>query len=360
MNPEPQAEQTQSGFQPISPKHTRRLKILGLVLTVGGIGLFSYFVYTVGVHEIAADVGKFGLAGFAAILLIYFARLVARAAAWSMSVYEPYSLSLKDTIPAVIIGEALSTMIPLGILVSGTAKAVAVRKRVPLVVGLSSVATENLFYSFVTSGFLIVGAFVLLRVFDLDRGWVITIDILIASIIVVFILLLLLVVRQWHFASETCEWLYQKGFGRGILEHGRLQVRLFENFIFAFYRNYPRRFLPIVLCDAAYHLLGITEVWLVLSRIVEGSPSLLTAFLLESVSRLLTIVFKLVPFLIGIDEAGAQFVAKTVALGATVGVTLAIIRKGRILFWTAIGIILIAKRGLSIREIVNDGSAAKV
>ena len=328
------------------------------MLTVGGIGLFSYFVYTVGVHEIAADVGKFGLAGFAAILLIYFVRLAARAGAWSMSVYEPYSLSLRDTIPAVIIGEALSTMIPLGILVSGTAKAVAVRKRVPLVVGLSSVATENLFYSFVTSGFLIVGAFILLRMFDLDRGWVITIDILIASIVVVFILLLLLVVRQWHFASETCEWLDQKGFGRGILEHGRLQVRLFENFIFAFYRNYTRRFLPIVLCEAAYHLLGITEVWLVLSRIVEGSPSLLTAFLLESVSRLLTIVFKLVPFLIGIDEAGAQFVAKTVAMGATVGVTLAIIRKGRILFWTAIGIILIAKRGLSISEIVNDESAA--
>ena len=43
----------------------------------------------------------------------------------------------KDTIPALIIGEAMSTIIPLGILVSGTTKAVAVRKRVPLVVGLS-------------------------------------------------------------------------------------------------------------------------------------------------------------------------------------------------------------------------------
>jgi hypothetical protein len=82
--------------------------------------------------------------------------------------------------------------------------------------------------------------------------------------------------------------------------------------------------------------------------------SLLTAFLLESVSRLLTIVFKLVPFLIGIDEAGAQFVAKTVAMGATVGVTLAIIRKGRILFWTAVGIILIAKRGLSFSEMRGE------
>jgi len=358
VNSEPAADEARSTFQRFSPKNTKRLKILGVTLTLCGVALFSYFVYSVGVHEIAADVGRFGWAGFAMILVLYFARMTARAAAWSLSVYAPYDLSLRDTIPAVIIGEALSSMIPLGILVSGTSKAVAVRKKVPLVVGLSSIATENLFYSFVTSGFLIVGAFVLVRTFELEPGWVITIDILIVAIMAVFTFLILLVVRQWHFASEACEWLYRHGIGRSIFEHGRMQVRLFENFIYTFYRRYPRRFLPIVLCELTYHALGITEVLLVLSRIVEGTPSLLTAFLLESVSRLLTIVFKLVPFLIGIDEAGAQFVAKTVAMGATVGVTLAIIRKGRILFWTGVGILLIAKRGLSVREIVNDESVS--
>jgi len=34
---------------------------------------------------------------------------------------------------------------------------------------------------------------------------------------------------------------------------------------------------------------------------------------------------------------------------AGIGVTLALIRKGRILFWTAIGLLLIVKRGLSVR-----------
>ncbi|HKX83653.1 MAG TPA: hypothetical protein VJL58_05470, partial [Pyrinomonadaceae bacterium] len=102
--------------------------------------------------------------------------------------------------------------------------------------------------------------------------------------------------------------------------------------------------------EAAFHLLGILEVWFILNRI-SGSTSFVSAFLLESVSRLITIVFKLVPFLIGVDEAGAQFVAETVAIGATIGVTLAIIRKGRILFWTAIGLLLIVKRGLSLRKL---------
>ena len=326
------------------------MKLLGAALTAGGIALFAYFVYSVGLDEIVANVDKFGFVGFAVILAVYFLRICTRAAAWRLSVYEPYYLKLKDTIPAVVIGEAMSSMIPLGILISGTTKAVAVRKRIPLVVGLSSVATENLFYSFVTSVFLILGAFTFVRSFNLDEGWVLTIDILIGVICGVILFLLLLIFRQWHFASETCEWLYRKGIATGLLEHGRMEVRLFENLIYGFFRRYPKRFLSICFFEAAFHLLGILEVWFILNRI-SGSTSFVSAFLLESVSRLITIVFKLVPFLIGVDEAGAQFVAETVAIGATIGVTLAIIRKGRILFWTAIGLLLIVKRGLSLRKL---------
>ena len=347
MNFEPAPNDPSFRRPGLSSKHTNRLTILAAILTAAGVGLFAYFVYSVGVDEIITNIGEFGFAGFAVILGIYFLRICMRATAWTLSVYEPYELRLKEAIPAVIIGEAMSSMIPLGILISGTTKAVVVRKRLPLVVGLSSVATENLFYSFTTSIFLIFGAFTLLRTFPLDDGWIMTIDVLIAAISAVLIFLILLVIKQWHFASEICAWFYHKGIATGILEHGRLQVRLFENFIYGFYRRYPMRFLPICLIEAAFHVLGILEVWFILSRI--SSANLLSAFLLESVSRLITIVFKLIPFVIGVDEAGAQFVAETVAMGAGIGVTLAVIRKGRILFWTAIGLALIVKRGLSIR-----------
>ena len=337
--------------QPISPKHINRLKIVGLILTLVGVGLFAYLIYSVGGRRILHDITLFGGAGFALILFIYFLRLFMRALAWKLSVYEPYKLGLRDTIPAVIIGEAMSSLIPLGILMSGTAKAVAVRKRVPLVVGLSSVATENLFYSLITSLFLIAGAFTLLRSFDLDEGWVATIDVVIGIVGLVVCLGVIMVIRQWHIASELCEWLYQRGIGKRILENGRLDVRLFENLIYGFYRRYPQRFVPICLLELGFHILGVFESWYILSRLLTVVPNFLTAFLLESVSRLITIVFKLIPLVVGVDEAGARFVTKTLAIGAGVGITVALIRKGRILFWTAIGLILIVKRGLSIREI---------
>jgi hypothetical protein len=338
-------------LQQNSSQKIRHLKLLGILLTVGGLVVFGYFIYAVGVGEIYHGVGRFGLLGFVVILALHLVRIWTRAYAWKLSVHEPYSLGLKDTIPAVVIGEAMSSTIPLGILISGTSKAIAVRNRIPLVAGLSSVATENLFYSLTTSAFLIVGGFVLLRGFAVDESLIVTINFLMISVAVLVVLGIIMVIRQWHFASETCEWLYRHGYLTRILENGRLDVRLFENLIYDFYRRYPRRFLPICFFEMVYHALGIAEVWYILLRLSGELPSFVNAFLLESVSRLISIMFKLVPFLIGVDEAGAQFVGQTVALAAGVGVTLAIIRKGRILFWTAIGLLLIIKRGISVGDL---------
>jgi len=330
------------------PHHINRLKIAAIVLTTIGVGLFVYFIYSIGFSELAGEVAKLGISGFAVLLLIYALRLITRASAWKLSVGEPYDLPIRDSLTGVIIGEAMSSVIPLGILVSGTAKAVAVRRRLPLVVGLSSVATENLFYSFITSLFLILGSLTLVRSFELEEGWAFTIDLLIGALVAVIIFLILLVVRQWHLASELCEKLYQRGIAPSITGTWRMHIRLFENFIFSFYRQYPKRFLPICFFEIAYHSLGITEVWYILSQIGDRMPHLTQAFLLESTSRLITIVFKLVPFVIGVDEAGAQFVARTLGMAAGIGVTIALLRKGRMLFWTLMGITLIVRRGLKL------------
>ena len=132
-----------------------------------------------------------------------------------------------------------------------------------------------------------------------------------------------------------------------------MHIRLFEHFIVGFYRQYPKRSLPICIFVIAYHSLGIAEVWYILSQIGDRVPHLTQAFLLESVSRLVTIVFKLVPFVIGVDEAGAQFVARTLGMAVGIGVTIALLRKGRMLFWVLIGFALIVRRGLKFSHIIG-------
>ncbi len=359
VNLETEAQKSVAETENPSPKNFSRLKVVAGLFTFFGLALFVYFIYSVGVDNILTGIGRIGFDGFALILALYFARMIVRAAAWKYSVNKPYSLTLRDTISAVIIGEALSSLIPLGILISGTAKAVAVKNKIPLVAGLSSVATENLFYSLFTGLFIVFGGFAFLQRFDLDWSWTLTLDALIALVLLLIFLGILMVVRRWHIASDICERLYRKGIGKKFLEKGRSEVRRFEDLIYGFYREYPRRFVPIVLCQLAFHAIGVYEVWFVLNRLSDSNSVLYTAFLLESISRIILIVFKLVPFVVGVDEASAQFVTDTLEIGAGVGVTLAIIRKGRIIFWTAIGLILILRRGISFREITDFSGAAK-
>ena len=336
-------------------KYIQRLKTLGVVFTIFGIALFVYFIYSVGFTTILDGVAKIGFGGFAIILLLYFVKLAVRAIAWRLTVHEPYKLSLKDTMPAVIIGEALSSVIPLGILISGTAKAIAVRRKVPIVVGLSSVATENLFYSLVTGIFICIGAVTFVHQSEIDPTLVVLMDLFVGLIIIATIVVAMMVLRQWHWVSLFFSWMYDLGFFRNILKNGRGQIRLFEDLIYGFYRKYPKRFIPLCFLQVVFHSLGILEVWFIISRLSEVIPTFSTAFYLESMNRLITVVFKLVPFLVGVDEAGAELIFETLVSVVGIGVTLAIIRKGRTIFWAGIGLVLIIKRGLSFKEIQEIG-----
>ena len=87
-----------------------------------------------------------------------------------------------------------------------------------------------------------------------------------------------------------------------------------------------------------FHLFAILEIYLVLSLVSGLQPTILDAFVFESTNRLIAIVFKFVPMRIGVDEAGTGMFADLLAFGTATGVTLAVVRKARMLVWMALGI----------------------
>jgi len=99
------------------------------------------------------------------------------------------------------------------------------------------------------------------------------------------------------------------------------------------------------------HNLGLVLAKL-LVRGDDARKSLVDAFLAweHSQSRSLTGGDPLVSIVLPAYNH-ARYVGEALALAAGVGVTLAIIRKGRMLFWNVIGIVLLIRRGLSIQHI---------
>jgi hypothetical protein len=130
-----------------------------------------------------------------------------------------------------------------------------------------------------------------------------------------------------------------------------------EDRIYGFYVRNRRLFLPIFGLEVCFHLAGIAEIYTTLSFISDVAPTLLAAFILESVNRVINVVFKFIPFRLGVDEGGSGAVAKVLGLTTTVGITLAIVRKSRDIFWTAVGVLLMIQRGLSPAAVLSEEEA---
>jgi hypothetical protein len=296
-------------------------------------------------------------AGFLLVLLVSAARPVVRSLAWTRAFTGEHSLRFRDALGAYIIGDAVGTLVPLGIFVSEPAKAALVRKRVPLVASLSALAIENIFYSLSVALFIFAGTAALLFSFNLPKP--LRIASIAALIVIVLIIPLAFMVlrRQWKFLSGAVEFLHRRGIARGFFERKRAGVRDVEARIYGFYAQSSSRFLSIILLEACFHLAGVLEVFITLWFISETRPSIMTAFLLESVNRFINVVFKFVPMRVGVDEAGTGMLAKVLGLTTATGVSLAIVRKARILVWTAVGVVLITLRGLSWREVTGGAQS---
>jgi len=335
----------------------QRLQPLGILFSIAGLALFAYFVYKVGAGEIVDGIKKLGI-GFLLVLLISSTRLLVRSIAWTLCFEPPYRLRFLDALKAVVIGEALSSLIPLGILISGTAKAILVRNRVPFMVGLSAVAIENIFYSLSIAIFITCGTLAFLYAFHLPDIWMTTSYIALGIVAASTIFGYIVIHRGWRFSSYIAEGLYRRGFLKKLLETGREDIRQAEDRVYGFYRHNRQKCIPLILLELCFHGAGVLEIYVILSFISDTPPTLLTAFILEVVNRLITVVFKLIPFLFGVDEAGTGNMMRVLNFEIETGVTLAIIRKGRIIFWTSIGVLLLMRRGFSLKEIAEESESA--
>ncbi|MGB7926487.1 MAG: lysylphosphatidylglycerol synthase domain-containing protein [Pyrinomonadaceae bacterium] len=330
---------------------------VGIIFAVLGMLLFAYFVKKAGVAEIVEGIKRLG-AGFLLVLAVSVIRPIVRSLAWTRCLEEPHRLRFRDAFKAYMVGDAMGTLLPLGLIVSEPTKAALVRERVPLVAGLSALAVENIFYSLSVMLFIFSGTAALLLSFQLPKPLRIASFSALIIIAAIIPLAYFVIRKQWKFLSGALEYLYGRGFGRKLLETRRERVSSLEDRVYGFYTRNQSRFLPILLLEACFHLAGVAEVYVTLYFISDVPPTLLTAFVLESVNRVINVVFKFVPMRVGVDEAGTGMLTKILSLGTASGVTLAIVRKARVIVWTALGIAFLVRRGLSLRAVAENATEA--
>jgi hypothetical protein len=350
-----QTESTQNSPEPSQTTNGQRNKKLapfGILFALLGLLLFAYFVRKAGVPQVIDGIKRLGF-GFLLILAISAMRQVVRSLAWTKCFEAPYVIRFRDAFAARVMGDALGNIIPLAsIAVSEPSKAAFVTNRVPLLASLSALALENIFYSLSVAIFIFSGTVALLLAFPLKPALRYASFATLVVTILIVPLGYIIIRKQWKFLSGSISLLHGRGLGRTWTEKAIPRARTLEDRIYGFYQRNSTRLLLILALEMCFHLAGVLEIYTTLWFISDViAPTLLTAFILESVNRVINVVFKFIPFRLGVDEAGTGMLAKALGFTQAIGAALAIVRKARDMFWTGVGVALIVRRGLSLKNL---------
>ena len=311
---------------------TRRQQyLLTGVAALGGVALFAYAVRSVGLLPISEGIGRVGW-GLVPILALGGVRFALRTQAWRLCMRPAARLPFRPALAAFLAGDAIGSVTPLGLAASEPTKAFLARHHLATSDAVSSLATDNLVYAASALSMVGVGVVMLLVSVPMPFEW-----------------------REWGVAALVL--LVAAGAagvrllrGTWLPEQGprppwRQRLAGIRQSVVTFSAANPARLWQAFGFGMAFHALAVLEVFFTLGMIQpDAAPTLSQSVIFEALNRVQTLAFKFVPFRVGVDEALTGALAPALDVPAAVGVTLAIVRKVRNLFWAGLGLALMAGR----------------
>ncbi|HXG88179.1 MAG TPA: lysylphosphatidylglycerol synthase domain-containing protein [Vicinamibacterales bacterium] len=297
---------------------------------------------------------------FVVVLALGALRFAARARAWMACVsaitaagahsanspaLSTPALSTQHFWKATLASDALGNLTPLGFLASEPAKILFVRNRLSTVTAIVSVAAENAFYMASVVVMLTAGAAVFIALTDVPAQLRSGVQAVFAGAVLAVIAAFVIARRRPAVLSRLAR-LLTRATGRA--QASAEQLEQVESHFYGVLAWPATRLLRVIGWEGLFHVAAVAEVYLVLGLLPGGDDiSLSQAFVLETTGRLIAVVFKMVPYRVGVDEAGGALVAGALLLNPAAGVTLALVRRIRIFFWNAVGLAFIARTDTS-------------
>jgi hypothetical protein len=305
----------------------------GALSMAAGVVVLAAFVWTTGPAKLWEGIRNVGWM-FPVIIGLGGLRFFVRAWAWTLCAEPAHPLGLAPAFTAVLAGDAIGNVTPLGPIVGEPAKAALVRGAVPLQPALTALAIENIFYTLSTAAMIVAGTIALLFAFDLPAALREFSEV---TVVVILLALAACLVILWGRPAIISRWLPLLT-PSGSRLHTRLgRIQVLEDQVYTFASRRRAVVLPVILLEVSFHALGVVETYLALWMILGQHPLVIHSFILETANRVITVAFKFIPFQLGVGEVGSGAVTAVLGLGATAGGTLSIVRKARMGVWALAG-----------------------
>lgn len=333
---------------PAASSRSNKTKILiwiqGITFLLGLV-LLAYVVYKIGYQKILDSLSAVGW-GFLAVLALNVTRHFCRAASLYLSIDpEHRKTGYLSVVAARFGGEAVNFFSFAGPFLGDATKAILLKKDLPLTQGASAVIIDNIFYYLTVILVILVGVATLVSAFG-TGGYGIESALLLIVIfsVIGFVALSLAIkfrVTPFSFVIKTLE---KRAIAPGFLVRKQHHILDVENNVFQFYHNRKMDFFKVFAISLGVHALSVTEVFLAL-KFLGYDASASTSLIIESLTKVINVAFSFVPGTIGVYEGGNAIILEQLGYTTAVGVSLALVRRGAILFSTTIGLVILLWRG---------------
>lgn len=314
---------------------------------IGGFGLFFYVVRRIGLHTVTEALGRVAW-GFVPIILLNGARHLMRAACIYLAVApEHRTFKFRHALAARLGGEAVSVITFTGPILGDLTKAILLKKNTAFANSAAAIIVDNILYYISVVLMILGGIAVMLSAFG---GGDVYMKTALAGVSAFALLIITGLILTIKFRFAPLSWTLKKitdlnllpKFVRAKTEY----IRQIEDNAFSFYLLRKPAFYAISGLIIASHILSVAEVYLAL-RLLDLEAVVSTAFVIESLTKVINLAFSFVPGTVGVYEGGNGAILNFLGYTTAAGVALALVRRSAILFWTFVGLAILLWRTLT-------------
>src|SRR5258708_7060517 len=322
-----------------APKESSWMKIIRIVGVVIGIVIVTLVVREVGWAKIEHSLGILGW-GYVLVIAYPITWILMNTAGWRMVLHREFALLPLWRLAQIrLSGETFNSLLPSGYVGGEPLKAKLLSRWIPMSEAASSVLIAKAAQSVGLVFFVGLGLTwggnrkqtslahhprTLIALFLLTGG--------------IFIFTLLLTRRSF---SRLGKWLHNLT-GHPWLQKQEAKLMALDDSIGAFYREGKRRFLGSVLWHLGGWAAGALEVALIFFLI--GHPvNWRQAWFIGAMAQLAAVVGLFAPAGVGMYEGGHYLAASILGISPALGVSVALIRRVREIFWDLVGLFLFWK-----------------
>ncbi len=337
------ANNSHAPHQPETEKKRRGLIFyLQMAAFVLGAALLVGVIRKVGVGEIFDALRQIGFGFFTLLGIIGLRHAIRTVSMWVAVPREHRHFGFVHAFTTRLSGETISFLTFTGPVLGEATKAALLRKRVPLASSVHALVVDNLLYNLSVALFIACGACVMLATYDLPIAARYPLIFIAAGMMLALLAVVWLVISRHMPATSTVEWLIRKGLKRSWLTSKRDQVQEAEEDVYNFYHERPRTFFVMAACDLLAHGTSVLEVYVTL-RMLGFTTSFSIALIIESLTKVINLVFGFVPATIGVYEGGTGFILSRLGYTNLTGVSLGIVRKAGMVVWAGIGLLTLVR-----------------